>query len=399
MASKKVIILGASRFNSKSIEAAQNAGYYVIVVDRNPDSFALEFADGYEVCDIIDKEGVLKLAKKHNVSGVVPINDYGVPTAAYICSRLGLPGISEQSASWATNKGTMRKRWIEKGISCPEILFGTSHLECVMAINEIGIPCVLKPASGFGGSSRGVIVVTDNSEIDSAIEFSQQFSKDKSIIIESYIEAITEHSAEVLIYNGVSTIVAISDKIKTPLPYRVDKNVLYPSRLQGYQLEELKKEIIKSVQAIDINIGAAHVEIATTSNGPVLIEIGARCGGGGTPAPIVPFVTGIEYIEELIRILCGDAPKNLTPTKNKGCNYHFITPEPGRVKYIVGYERILENSSVLDFGLFVAPGNEIVPVKTGIERSGFIIIGAETSKDALRIGNHLENLIEITYER
>lgn len=119
---KKIIILGASRYYAKSIEAAQKAGYYIIAIDRDTDAYSFRISDQHEVCDIVDKRGVLKLAQKHKVSGIIPINDYGVPTAAFVAQKLGLPGISPQSALWATNKELMRKKWMENGINCPKVL-------------------------------------------------------------------------------------------------------------------------------------------------------------------------------------------------------------------------------------------------------------------------------------
>jgi biotin carboxylase len=91
----------------------------------------------------------------------------------------------------------------------------------------------------------------------------------------------------------------------------------------------LEDHIKEAVRAIGIDFGAAHVELATTKDGFVLFELGARCGGGGTPEPIVPFVTGVDEFVETVRILSGDAPVNLKPKRNNGCSYHFITPKAG----------------------------------------------------------------------
>ena len=58
---KKVIVLGASRYYSKSIESAKKAGYYIIALDKNPDSAGFLVANEGIACDIADKEGVLKI--------------------------------------------------------------------------------------------------------------------------------------------------------------------------------------------------------------------------------------------------------------------------------------------------------------------------------------------------
>lgn len=396
--SKKILILGASRYYSKSIEAARLAGYYVIAVDRNEQSEGFSAADAFAVCDIIDREGILKVAQSYGIDGIVPVNDYGVPTAAFVASKLGLPGISEQSALWATSKIEMRKRWSETGVPCPQFRIATTVEEIKNAVEQVGLPCILKPGNGIGGASRGVVVVRNMSELERAISFSQQFYNDKTTLVETFVDAEYEHSAEVIIHSGVPHVIAISDKIKTPLPYRVDKNVLYPTALSGERLKELKHQICRAVLALDIHVGAAHVEAATTKEGCILFELGARCGGGGTPEPIVHFSTGINEFVETVRVLVGDPPENLVPSRDFGCNYHFITPPPGRVKTIEGLEAAKSLVGVLDAELFMKPGDEIPFVTVGGQRAGFIITGAPSREEAYAVGCKAEALIEFAYE-
>lgn len=394
---KKVLILGASRYYSKSIEAAQRAGYFVIAVDRNPDAYAFAVADAFEVCDIVDKEGVLSVAKKHKISGIVPINDYGVPTAAFVAARLGLPGISEQTAFWSTNKGAMRERWIEKGVPCPKLQLAQTREECIKAIEEIGLPCILKPANGYGGASRGVIVIRENGEIDESISFAQKFYEDQTVLVEGFIQATMEHSVELLVVNGKPHILAVSDKIKTPLPYRVDKNVMYPTSLSKADRLKLEQTVKEAVVALDINIAAAHVEIASTKEGPVLLELGARCGGGGTPEPIIPYVTGVSYFVSMVQLLTGDDVTDLIPSLNRACNYHFITPKPGRIKSIRLPEDLINKPNILDFELLKREGDEIQFVKTGLDRAGFVIVGGNSQKEVLSMGNEIESNIVFEY--
>ncbi len=396
---KKVLILGASRYYIKSIEATKQAGYWVIAIDRNPDSPGFQSANESFVCDIIDKDKVLEIAIKAHIDAVVPLNDYGVPTAAYIASKMGINYFSEETAELATNKEKMRKKWYEDHIPCPRLELATTADGIRNAIKNIGLPCILKPAHGYGGASRGVVVISEERRIEDAISFSLSFYNDQATLIESFVESLYEHSAEVLVYKGVPYIIAISDKIKSPLPYRVDKNVLYPSKmLDSERYHDLETTISNAVKSLGINTGAAHVELATTKKGFVLFEIGARCGGGGTPEPIVHYSTGVDEFVEQVRILLGDKPINLVPTKNLGCNYHFISPKAGKIKSIEGLEKILVLDNVLDFEFFKKVGDEIAPVKVGTDRAGFIITTGQTQKDAYQAGCLAESLLKITYE-
>lgn len=394
---KVVIILGASRYYSKCIELIRNEGYYVIALDKNPISVGFQFANEGIVCDISDKEAVLSIATKANASAIVPLNDIGVPVASFVSNRLGLIGIDENVAELVTNKEKMRSEWIRRGIPCPKVFIAVTYDDFVEGINYVGLPCIFKPAHGFGGASRGVIVVHDISELDDAIRFTQSFYDDKTTLVETFIDSIHEHSAEVLIVDGEPHVIAISDKVKTDLPYRVDKNVLYPSNINPSRLDQLKETIKQSVIALGINCGAAHVELATTKDGFILFELGARCGGGGTAEPIVSYVTGIPIFLELVRSLCGDQVGNLKAKFNRGCNYHFLLPKPGIIASISGTEILKNLDYVLDFEFFKVPGEEIKQVTVGVERSGFIITKGIDQLSAYAAGIQAENLLKIEY--
>lgn len=395
---KKILILGASPYCLKSISAAKNAGYYVLAADKNPSSEGFASADLGITCDIVDKKAILDVARQYNIDAIVPINDYGVLTAAFVAEEMGLLGISKQAAVLATNKEEMRKEWVKKSIPCPLFEVVETRDQFYDAISKIGLPCIFKPAHGIGGGSRGVIVVRDESEIEQAIEFTQGFYEDHKTLVESFIKAEIEHSAEVIIVDGIPHVIAISDKVKTPLPYRVDKNVLYPTIHTGDKLELLKQQIKDAVMALGISIGAAHVELATTREGFILFELGARCGGGGTPEPIVPFVTGVDEFVEVVRILAGDKPQNLVPLCNRGCNYHFLTPETGYIESVTGADEVKEMKDILDVEIFVKGGEHISSTTVGTQRAGFIIAGAETREKAYELGQLAEKTIVFKYK-
>jgi biotin carboxylase len=173
--------------------------------------------------------------------------------------------------------------------------------------------------------------------------------------------------------------------------------VIYPTIFEDEKLERIHEVAKLAVHALGINIGPAHIELCSTSDGPKLFELGARCGGGGTPDPIVPFLTGIEMFKEVVRIALGEKPQQLIPSYTKGCVYHFITPQPGRVRKITGLEGIRKWNNILDFEVFIGEGDEVQQVKTGGDRAGFIIAGGETREEAVSLTKQAEEQIRFEY--
>jgi biotin carboxylase len=393
-----VLILGASRYYVRSIQAAREAGCTAVVTDRDPNAAGFAYADHAETVDITDIPGTLAVAHRYRIDGIVAVSDFGVPTAAAVASELHLPGIPPIVAADATNKARMRAVWERAGVPSVRYRAVRTPHEAHRALRELEtLPVIVKPADSRGGGSRGVTRVDRAEELEAAVALAQSFYEDPTVVIEEYVEGL-EHSVETITYRGTTHILAVSDKVKTEPPYHVDLSVIYPTALAGNVLAGLHSAVRSAVRALGIEIGAAHVELATTPAGPRLFEVGARCGGGGTPDPIVPYVTGIEMFKEVVRIAIGREPGNLAPLHQRGCVYRFLAPAPGRLREVRGLDTIRTWPGVLDADLLVRSGDEIGPVRRGSDRAGFIIAGAPTRAEALALADRTERAVQFIME-
>ena len=388
------MVLGASRYYARSIRKARAIGYEVVAVDANPDAVGFADSDHFEVVDITDVPGVLRAATKHNVDGILPLNDFGVLAAAQVAAELGVVGISPDAAKRATRKTEMRAAWDRAGLPAVRWSAARSVREAMTAADAIASwPLVVKPADSRGGGSRGVSVVESPEDLAAAVAFAQSCYPDPEVIVEECLEGV-EHSVETITWRGETHVLAVSDKVKTPLPYRVDKSVDYPTHLAPSELDALRDVVKAAVRALGIDVGAAHVELCTTAAGPRLFELGARCGGGGTPDPIIPFVTGVQMLAETVRLHAGDEPMTLVPQVQRGCSYRFLTPRPGRLRAVRGVEDVAAWPHVLDCAVTVAPGESIRPIRAGADRAGFVIAGGNDRQAALALADAAERHIQ-----
>lgn len=364
----KILILGGSRYNVLAIQSIKASGKYVICLDKNVQAEGRLYADEFYPIDFSDKDLVYQIAKEKSVNAIIPTNDWGVVPAAYASKKLGLLFLEENIARIATNKYLMRKTWAENGIPIPwfKRISDLKDLDTV----QLKFPCIFKPEDSRVAGSRGVIAVYSKNEVQDAYMFAKQYSE--NILIEELLVG-EEHSAEILIENGNYHVIAISDKVKTPYPYRVDKEVVYPTYKKEEALVSLKTAIINAVKALGINIGAAHLELCATNDGRFIpFEIGARCGGGGTPNPIIKYVTGIDMMVQFCHVLLGEKVDFTSEPLMRDCVYHFITPEEGTVQEI-DLEYLNSNETILDYSIFLSVGDYAKKVKEGPDRAGFVI--------------------------
>ncbi len=392
MTQKKILILGASFSYLGCIKAAKEMGCKVLVADRDPDALGLRFADIPLHADITDVEKCVQLASQHSIDGVVAVNDFGVLTAARISEYLRIPGLPPEVARIATNKYLMRKVWDEQGVPSVPYKRVLNYTEYREAIEQLACPLILKPCISFGGC-RGVIYIDDHSNIDEAYAYATRFYDDQSLIVEKFVSGL-EHSVEAIVHEGECYAIAISDKVKSPLPYRVDDTILYPTVENDQRLKWTEDATADAIKAIGMKEGIAHVELSMTEQGPVLFELGARCGGGA-PAPLVPYLSGVEEFKEAVRIALGESPRHLAPLHTKACVIKFFYPKPGIVRSITGVQQAESLPGVLSLGIFVNEGDRVKPLRTCADRAGMVITGAENRQEALELAEEVINSVKI----
>lgn len=389
---EKILILGAGISYTNLFRAANETNKKIIATDKNPDAPGFELADESEPVDITDTEKTLHVAEKYDIDGIIPINDYGVKTAAKVANEFELPGIEPGVAEICTDKAKMRKVWEKADIPQPEFSIIETLGEAKEIVETVELPLILKPANSIGGGSRGVYLLKDRENLKKAFEFAQSaYPDDDRILIEESVMG-TEHSIELIIQNGNPHVLAVSDKEKTPPPYRVDKSIIYPS--ESPILKKITEVAKKAVTALNIDIGAAHVELGVENGVPKLFELGARCGGGAIPNPIVPAVTGVDYFKELIRIYTGNKPNSLVPKKSDGVTYRFLTPDPGHLEAIFGVDKVRSWDGILSCEAWVAPGETIEDIRVGRDRSGAVVAHASTRGAAYRLARQAEEHIK-----
>ncbi|MBQ9116743.1 MAG: ATP-grasp domain-containing protein [Clostridia bacterium] len=359
-------------------------GLTVAVADQNPKAVGIPYADVYYKISTVDEQGIYEAARDFGADGIITLaTDMPMRAVAYACERLGTCGIDYETAVRSTDKGEMIKAFAAAALPIPRYALPENAKDAVNLGKTLNFPLICKPIDNSG--SRGVTLVCTPEELPDAVSYSSQCSPAGKVILEEYLVG-REVSAEVVIWQGEATVLAVTDKLTTGAPHFVETGHSQPSRLSDSDVETVKKLAKDAVKAVGIRMGTAHVEIMVTSKGAYLIELGARMGGDCITTHLVPLSTGIDMIKANINIALGIPPK-ITPRFSRGAAIRYVLPEKGVIKSIEGVQTAECMSGVKCVEIMKRAGETVEAVRNSTDRLGFVITQADTAEQAVAIAN------------
>ena len=387
------MILGASNLQVPAIKQAKEMGLDVVAVDM--DASAVGFSESgvvKEVISTIDIPNVIKAAREHDICGIVTVaSDMPMRTVAAVAKELSLIGISEETAIKATNKADMRLAFKNAGVASPESHKISSKIQFDEVAKHFNYFFIVKPADNSG--SRGVYFVNKSADADIAYEYSRNFSRNGDVVVEEFMTG-PEVSVELLAINGEFHVLQVTDKLTTGVPHFVEIGHSQPSRLPSNDIDSIKALAIKAAKAVGIKDGPGHAEIILTKDGPKMVEIGARMGGGCITTHLVPLSTGINMTKATIQIALGERP-NIDALYQKGAAIRFIIPPIGEVVEILGVQEAKTLPGVKEVEIQCKVGQVVGELENGASRIGYVIAQAETPEDAIDICTQALKLIRI----
>lgn len=376
----KLLIVGASVLQIPAIEKAKKSGFWVGVIDLNPEAPGVKLADQFYKVSTTDINGVVAAAHNFKPNGIMTLaTDMPMRSVAAVACELGLPGISPQVALRATDKVAMIECFAAKDVPHPWFYIINSHVEFTKLLDIILPPFIIKPNDSSG--SRGVVLVNNVSEAFVGFDYSKSVSKSGTVLVEEFL-AGPEVSVEIITVNGKSTVLAITDKLTTGAPHFVEMGHSQPSMLPADIQLAVKEIAVMAVEAIGINNSPSHVEIIVTKDGPKLVELGARMGGDCITSHLVPLSTGVDMINASIELSLGKDPC-IASCFNKGAAIRYITSKEGILDSIIDLEKVSKMDGVRHVEIVKKKGDIISPIQGSGDRIGYIICQDETPQKAI----------------
>lgn len=390
---KRLLVIGASILQLPAIKKAKEMGLCVAVADYNPQAIGIPYADKYYNVSTNDLEGVYQSAKDFGAEGIMTLaTDMPIRSLAYSCEKLGLVGVTSDTALKATDKGIMIQTFEAHGVEHP--FFQIIPCGTLPDMKSLSFPLITKPIDNSG--SRGVMLVHNEAELEQALAYSSANGRKGDVIIEEYMQG-PEVSVEVMVYQGVAHILQVTDKLTTGAPHFVEMGHSQPSRLPAEDLEKIRDLAARAALSVGIENGPAHVEIILTKSGPKMVELGARMGGDCITTHLVPLSTGIDMVGNTIRIALGETP-DLEPKFQKGSAIRYFSVPCGTITAIEGVEQARALPGIQEITFTKQIGEQSGSINSSVDRVGFVIAQADTPEEAVRICEDAISMVHITIE-
>jgi biotin carboxylase len=275
---KTVLFVGAGRHQRRALRRARELGLRAAAIDRNPDAPAFADADVAETVDFADVGAAVAAARRIEPDGVLTVaSDRAVPVAARIAEELGLPGIGVETARLVTHKVAMRLRLDEAGVPQPRFAAVRDLADALAALDEIGLPAVLKPADSAG--QRGIALVRSEAEVRRALPVALAESRSGDAILERFHEGAEVNCLAVARGREVS-VLTLSDRLRPGGDgFGVCLAHLYPAALDAEAAHEVERVAAAAVRAMGLVDSVAYPQLLVSPDGVRLVEIAARVDG------------------------------------------------------------------------------------------------------------------------
>ena len=374
----KIFVLGAGQMQVPIIKKVKERGDYCIVADFDKYAPGMKYADVALSVSTNDRDAVLVAAREYAVNGILTTSDYPVNVVAFVARKLSLPAMSVEVAKICTDKYLQRQLFSENRINCPfyKLIAGGEDL---VALDDF--PYIIKPIDS--SASRGVKKVNNRDELMDYFPVACSFSKSGKVIVEKFVEG-REFSVETLSQDGRTFIIAITEKITKgeEQGFFVEDAHLIPANLSVAEKCLIETEVLKAISVIGVNNCPTHTEVKLNADGAWIIEIECRLGGDNITSDLVPLATGVDMLENLIRLSIGE-PVDIHQTIHHYAAIQFFNQENyDRCVDFLGHEdkRIVRK----EIG---AKHNRVIA--SSMDRMGYCIMQARTREEIYDILSEL----------
>jgi len=394
----KIAVVDGYSTGRALVGALRNRGSSCVHVQSSPQTseyFTRGFhADDYETVLSGGSEPAEVAAElaRLGVQRVVAGTESGVILADTLAHLMGLPGNRYETIAARRDKVLMGQAAAAAGVATP---LGEAFAEPAAAAAwfvEHGLAeAVVKPASSAG--TDNVRFCGTAAEVSSACEAvlgsANLYGERNAVaLVQERVRGV-EYYANTVSHDGVHRLAELWRYTKRTgsAGYPV-YDYEEPVPVASAEAAQLRAFVARALDALGVVSGAAHTEVMMTGRGPVLIETGARLGGGTTPALVEKFSGTSQtalFADTLIdpRRL-GEFDDTAITWSRAVRNVALINPVEGEARSLDWVARIEALPTLAGLTHGVRAGAHLAATTDLINSPGYVYLTAEDPQDIER---------------
>ena len=371
---KALLHIGGSRLQLPSLRWARELGLYVVLTDRNPEAPGVVTANRFEVIDGTDVNSLLALAhevaREFDLVGAYASSDFGLRAVAAIAEALGRPGCSRLAVERALDKSVSKDIWRREGVATPTGMVVKDHKSLFSAVDELGLPVILKPTNSSG--SQGVRSVWDAKDLEQAYTAAKRFSD--SVLVE---QLVSGHHVDVngLFVEGEFLSCGTMDRFFSEPPYHYPIWGCEPSSLDIASEKRVYELVERAAKILGIDHGPVKADLIWSDRGPVLIELAPRFHGDVSTSYVTLLARNTSPIKAWLAFLAGDSrfEKHLPGPRRRYAGYMAsFPPNTGTLRAVKGLSEAKAIDGVSEIYLRAKLGHRIQMHRDNSSLCGFI---------------------------
>ena len=155
----------------------------------------MQVAHGFEVINMLDGEALDRIVAKHQPDFIVPEIEAIRTERFYDYEKQGITVVpSAKAANFTMNRKSIRDLAAkELGLKTANYRYATTAEELSKAVEEVGIPCVVKPL--MSSSGKGQSTIKTEADIEKAWNYAVEGSRGD--VVEVIVEAFVKFNSEI----------------------------------------------------------------------------------------------------------------------------------------------------------------------------------------------------------
>lgn len=272
---KKIMLLGSGELGKEFVISVKRLGHNVIAVDSYDNAPAMQVADGREIINMLDGKELDRIVAKHHPDIIVPEIEAIRTERLYDYEKNGIHIVpSAKAVNYTMNRKAIRDLASKVlKVKTAKYQYASSLDELKKAVQEIGIPCVIKPL--MSSSGKGQSVVKSQEDIEKAWEYAFKKSRGDAneVIVEEFINFDTEITLLTVTQKNGKTL------FSPPVGHRQERGDYQeswePAVISKEQLEEAQKIADKITKELT-GSGIWGVEFFLAKNDVYFSELSPR---------------------------------------------------------------------------------------------------------------------------